>query len=191
MSAIDTAWLRTDRPTNPMVIAGVLLTEGRLPFERFKEVIATRFLRHGRFRERVVFDGDSAYWEPDPNFELSFHVRRTALPRPAGRQELYELVGDLISSPLDRARPLWQFQLVEHYGRGSAIIARIHHCYADGVVMMQVLLSMTGDPDAPAEPDAGAAREASDDLLQRWFGPLGKAVNDTLKIGSGLAGVYV
>ena len=57
--------------------------------------------------------------------------------------------------------------------------------------MMQVLLSMTGDPDAPAEPDAGAAGEARDDLLQRWFGPLGKAVNDTLKIGSGLAGVYI
>ena len=191
MSAIDTAWLRTDRPTNPMVVAGVLLTEGRLPFERFKEIIATNFLRHGRFRERVAFDGDSAYWEPDPNFDLSVHVRRSALPRPAGKPELYELVGDLISSPLDRARPLWQFQLVEHYEGGSAIIARIHHCYADGVVLMQVLLSMTGDADAPAEPDAGAADEAHDDLLQRWFGPLGKAVDDTLKIGSGLVGVYL
>ncbi|HUJ86796.1 MAG TPA: wax ester/triacylglycerol synthase family O-acyltransferase [Burkholderiales bacterium] len=191
MSAIDTAWLRTDRPTNPMVIAGVLLTEGRLAFERFREIIATNFLRHARFRDRVAFDGDSAHWESDPNFDLSFHVRRTALPRPGGKKELYELVGDLMSSPLDRARPLWQFQLVEHYGRGSAIVARIHHCYADGVVMMQVLLSMTGDPEAPAEPDAGAAGEAHDDLLQRWFGPLGKAVNDALKIGSGLVEVYV
>lgn len=187
MSAIDTAWLRTDRPTNPMVVAGVLLTEGRLSLARFKEVIATGFLQHRRFRERVVFDGDSAYWEPDPTFDLSFHVRRTALPRPAGRQELYELVGDLISTPLDHARPLWQFQLVEDYERGSAVIARIHHCYADGVMMMKVLASMTGEATTPAEPPSGQAHA---DLLQRWFGPVGKTVDDTLRIGGGLLNAY-
>ena len=153
MSAIDTAWLRTDRPTNPMVIAGVLLTEGRVNFERYKQVMETHFLAHPRFRERVAFDRDSAYWEPDPDFDLSFHVRRAALPRPGGRKELYELLGDLMSSPLDRARPLWQFQLVERYGDGSAIVARIHHCYADGVVLMKVLGSIT--TDARGVPAAG------------------------------------
>jgi diacylglycerol O-acyltransferase / wax synthase len=192
MSAIDTAWLRTDRPANPMVIGGLLLTEGRVDFERFRRVMETHFLAHRRFRERVGFDGDSAYWEPDPDFDLSFHVRRTALPRPAGRKELYELVGDLMSSPLDRARPLWQFQLVERYGRGSAIVARIHHCYADGVALMKVLLSITteaGAADRP-EPAAEAPEQAHADLLQGWFGPLGKALGDALKIGGGLASVY-
>jgi diacylglycerol O-acyltransferase len=193
MSAIDTAWLRTDRPTNPMVIGGLLLTEGRVDFERFRQVMQTNFLAHRRFRERVAFDGDSAYWEPDPDFDLSFHVRRTALPRPAGRKELYELVGDLISSPLDRARPLWQFQLVERYGRGSAIVARIHHCYADGVALMKVLLSITteaGGASRPA-PAEEAPGQAHADLLAGWFGPLGKALGDALKIGGGLASVYV
>ncbi|MGA8006755.1 MAG: wax ester/triacylglycerol synthase domain-containing protein, partial [Burkholderiales bacterium] len=185
MSAIDTAWLRTDRPTNPMVIGGLLLTEGKVDFERFRQVMQTNFLAHRRFRERVAFDGDSAYWEPDPDFDLSFHVRRSALPRPAGRKELYELVGDLISSPLDRARPLWQFQLVERYGKGSAIVARIHHCYADGVALMKVLLSITTEAGgasrpAPAEEEPGRAHA---DLLAGWFGPLGKALGDALKIG--------
>jgi diacylglycerol O-acyltransferase len=190
MSAIDTAWLRTDRPTNPMVIAGLLLTEGRLSFERFREVIETGFLSHRRFRERVLFDGDSAYWEPDPDFDLSFHVRRTALPRPAGRKELVELVGDLISSPLDRARPLWQFQLVERYGRGSAVVARIHHCYADGVVLMKVLRSMTAEKGARPAPAEQTQEPPHTDQLQAWFGPLGKALSETLKIGGGLASVY-
>jgi diacylglycerol O-acyltransferase len=191
MSAIDTAWLRTDRPTNPMVIAGVLLTEGRVDFERFRQVIEKHFLAHRRFRERVAFDGDSAYWEPDPDFDLSFHVRRGALPRPAGRRELYELVGDLMSSPLDRARPLWQFQVVERYGRGSAIVVRIHHCYADGVVLMKVLLSMTTDArGAPGAPADDAPEQAHADLLAGWFGPLGKALSDALKIGGGVASVY-
>jgi diacylglycerol O-acyltransferase / wax synthase len=190
MSAIDTAWLRTDRPTNPMVIAGLLLTEGRLSFERFRQVIETGFLSHRRFRERVLFEGDSAYWEPDPDFDLSFHVRRTALPRPAERKELVELVGDLISSPLDRARPLWQFQLVERYGRGSAIVARIHHCYADGVVLMKVLRSMTAEKGAQPAPAEETHEPPHADLLQAWFGPLGKAASQTLKIGGGLASVY-
>jgi len=193
MSAIDTAWLRTDRPTNPMVIGGLLLTDGRVSFERFRQVMETHFLAHRRFRERVAFHGDSAYWEPDPDFDLSFHVRRSALPRPAGRRELVELVGDLMSSPLDRARPLWQFQLVERYGRGSAIVARIHHCYADGVVLMKVLLSITtdagGTPEfAPAEQERA---EAHADLLQGWFGPLGNALSGALRIGGGLASAYV
>ncbi len=188
MSAIDTAWLRTDRPTNPMVIAGLLLTDARLPFERFRQVIETGFLSHRRFRERVVFDGDSAYWEPDPNFDLSFHVRRTALPRPAGRRELVELLGDLISSPLDRARPLWQYQLVERYGHGSAIVARIHHCYADGVMMMKVLRSMTAEKGAQPVLAEEAAEAPHADLLQALFGPLGKVLSETLRIGGGLTG---
>ena len=96
MSAIDTAWLRTDRSTNPMVIAGVLLTEGRVDFERFRRVMETHFLAHRRFRERVAFDGDSAAWEPDPDFDLSFHVRRAALPRPGGQAELYVTQGQAV-----------------------------------------------------------------------------------------------
>jgi diacylglycerol O-acyltransferase / wax synthase len=191
MSAIDTAWLRTDRPTNPMVIAGLLSTESRLPFERLRQVIETGFLSHRRFRERVLFDGDSAYWEPDPNFDLSFHVRRTALPRPAGRAELAELLGDLISSPLDRARPLWQFQLVERYGKGSAILARIHHCYADGVMMMKVLRSMTAEKGSEPVPAEESAEAPHADLLQAWFGPLGKTASNVLRIGGGLASAYV
>ena len=192
MSAIDTAWLRTDRSTNPMVIAGVLLTEGRVDFERFRRVMETHFLAHRRFRERVAFDGDSAAWEPDPDFDLSFHVRRAALPRPGGQAELYELVGDLMSSPLDRARPLWQFQLVERYGRGSAILARIHHCYADGVVLMKVLQSITTDAPRAREsaPSEAERAEAHADLLAGWFGPLGKAVGNALKIGGGLTSAY-
>lgn len=190
MSSIDTAWLRTDRPTNPMVIVGVMATETKLAFDRFKDIIASRFLRHRRFRQRVVLEGDTAYWQVDAAFDLSLHVRHTALPRPAGREELYELVSDMVSTPLDPARPLWQFQLVDEYDGGSAIVARIHHCYADGVALLQVLLSMTDEWTAPAEAADAAVEEEHADLLQRWFGPVTKTVAETLRIGSGLVGAY-
>ncbi len=55
-------------------------------------------------------------------------------------------------TPLDPAHPMWQFHLVEHFDGGSALVARIHHCYADGIALVQVILSMT---DAAAEGSAG------------------------------------
>ena len=190
MSGVDTAWLRTDRPTNPMVIAAVMTTQTKLAFDAFKEIIATRFLQHRRFRERVVMEGDTAYWEVDPTFDLSFHVRRTALPRPAGRKELAELVSDMISTPLDPVRPLWQFHVIDEFDGGSAIVSRIHHCYADGMALLKVLLSMTDGWTPPAETPDAAIEEEHSDLLQRWFGPVTKTVADTLRIGSGLVGAY-
>ena len=77
-------------------------------------------------------------------------MRRLGLPRPAGKRELYDLVSDLASTPLDPARPLWQFHLVDRYAGGSAWIARIHHCYADGIALVKVLLAMTDEGAAAA-----------------------------------------
>ena len=67
----------------------------------------------------------------------------TALPGRGGKRALERHVSQLASTPLNHSRPLWQFQLVERYGRGSALIARIHHSYADGMALVQVLLSLT------------------------------------------------
>jgi WS/DGAT/MGAT family acyltransferase len=193
MSSIDTAWLRMERSTNPMMIVAVMKLETRLPVERFREVIAARFLRHARFRDRAVLDGNSAYWERDSHFDLSFHVRRTALPRPAGKRELQELVSDLASTPLDPARPAWQYHLVDEYETGCAIIFRIHHCYGDGVALMRVLLSLADEADADAVP-AEDAREESEDagggLLPQWLSPLANTVDQTVNLGTRLLGLY-
>jgi len=190
MSSIDTAWLRMDRPTNPMVIVGVMGLEKKLSLARLKEIIGSRFLRYSRFRDRVAREGDSAYWERDTRFDLSAHVKRTALPRPARKQELQDLVSDLANTPLDPARPLWQFHLVDEYDGGSALIARIHHCHADGIALARVLLSLTDG----AAPDAGAPsdiREDNDgDFFQHWLAPITRTVSSTLKVGGGLLDTY-
>ncbi len=97
---------------------------------------------------------------------------QVALPGRAGKRELQALVSRLARTPLDPARPLWQFHLVENYRGGSALIARIHHCYADGIALVQVLLSMTdvgaGRPagDAVAPPATKARRDADDPLAR-------------------------
>ncbi len=175
MSAVDAAWLRMDRPTNLMMIVGVVVFDSRVDFRRFRRTIRDRFLAFDRFRCRARQDAVTADWEPDAAFDLDRHVVRAALPAPGGQAGLEALVSALASADLDRDRPAWQFHFVERFQGGSAAILRIHHCYADGMAMIRVFLSLT---DAEAEP---AAREGVAPRKPRrsldgdgdWFSRLG------------------
>lgn len=161
MSKVDTAWLRMERATNPMMITGVLIFAERMTLEAIRRVIAQRFLAYARFRQKAVDTGNGAWWQDDAAFDIDWHVQAVSLPsRGSQKRALERLVGKLASTPLDKQRPLWQFHLVEDYRGGSALVARIHHCYADGIALVQVLLSLTD-----------TTREAGRDheLAQAWL----------------------
>jgi diacylglycerol O-acyltransferase / wax synthase len=191
ISAVDTAWLRMDRPSNLMMICGVLIFRERLLHARLAEVIAERFLVFKRFRQRPIQTPAMAFWEADPHFDLGHHVAHTALPGRAGTHELQAFVSRMISTPLDPARPMWQFHLVDNYAGGSAVVARIHHCYADGIALVRVMLSMTdsapnGAPAMPFEPRE-RTRETPDDALARLIAPFANVLESARKIGGTLA----
>ena len=147
MSRVDTAWLRMEKPTNLMMITSVLVFDRALDVARFKQMLADRFLAFRRFRQRAIDNQAQAFWETDRDFDLNWHVRRMALPGDASKLELEEYVSQLASTPLDKSKPLWQFHIVENYQGGSALISRIHHCYADGLALVQVMLSLTDTND--------------------------------------------
>jgi WS/DGAT/MGAT family acyltransferase len=187
ISAVDTAWLRMDRPSNLMMICGVLIFREKISLARLRSVIDERFLVFGRFRQRPVETPAMSFWEADPRFDLEHHVAHTALPGRAGRRELQALVSRLMSAPLDPARPRWQFHLVDNYENGSAVIVRIHHCYADGIALVRVLLSMTdaaadGPPAMPFEARA-RRRAAADDTLGQLMAPFSGALAAARRIG--------
>ena len=148
MSNVDAAWLHMESPTNLMLITGVMSFYEKLEFSELKELIEDRFLSYDRFRQKVVtssLPGIGPRWVDDPYFNLRSHLQRIALPDPGGQQELQELVSVIMSTPLDYSKPLWQFQYIENYRGGSAVVARIHHCIADGVALVRVLLGLTDD----------------------------------------------
>jgi diacylglycerol O-acyltransferase len=184
MSAVDAAWLRMDRPTNLMMIVGVVVFDSRVDFRRFRRTIRERFLAFARFRCRARQDALSTEWEPDPGFDLDRHVLRTRLPAPAGQAELETLVSSLASTDLDRDRPMWQFHFIGRYQGGSAAILRIHHCYADGMAMIRVFLSLTDEKPAPAAMHAvppaspSGAREGDGG---DWFSRLGIPGSELLR----------
>ena len=173
MSGADVAWLRMERPTNPMVITAVLLFKTRLSFTRTKQTLRRRFLAFERFRQRPVERASGFYWQDDQAFDLDRHVHRVALPAPGDKRELEKLVSDLASAELDAAQPMWQFYVVEGYLRArSALVVRMHHCYADGVALMRVLLAMTeGGTSLPKRRTGATGWEA----WMPWLEPLAKA----------------
>lgn len=196
MSGVDTAWLRMDRPYNHMIITSVMICADRIDLETLRRAVASRFLLYKRFKQRVVELATGYYWETDPHFELSSHVRRIGLPGAAGKKELEELVGDLMSTPLDSSKPLWQFHLVEDYQGGSVSIARFHHCYADGIALIHVMLSLTEKTAAeslaaasapvarPAKTRGKEGPEFNGGIFKALLEPIGGVV----KAGIGLVG---
>jgi len=114
MSKVDTAWLRMERPTNLMMITGVLMFAAPLVPSAIKQLLGERFLAYRRFRQKAVNTPSGAYWETDEDFDLDWHVRVAALPGAGDKIELENFVGELASSPLDHSKPLWQFHVVEN-----------------------------------------------------------------------------
>lgn len=191
MSSVDTAWLRMDRPSNLMMICGVLVFHERIALGRLKATIADRFLRFHRFRQRPVQSQAGAYWETDASFDIDAHVQRAKVSARFGKVELEALVSKLISTALDPQRPLWQFHLIEGYESGSAVVMRIHHCYADGIALIQVMLSMTdadraGKRAGPVPPPPKRSKNDPDDPLAMLLQPMAGTLKLAMKTGATL-----
>jgi diacylglycerol O-acyltransferase len=176
MSRVDTAWLRMDTPSNLMMIIGVWLLEPAVSYDTLCARVEERLLKYKRFRQKVVEDPMGALWVADRRFDIHHHVVRETLAPKAGqsaREALEARVAELAALPLDPKRPLWQMHLVEDYpdveGRpGSALIARIHHCIADGIALISVMLSITdGGKPPPVKPQQVDPAEDERDWLSK------------------------
>jgi WS/DGAT/MGAT family acyltransferase len=157
LSPADTAWLHMDRPANPMVITGVFLFDEPMGFDELHQLVERRLLRHARLRQRIVepvLPVGRPHWEEDPSFDLRAHLHRAALPRPGNDAVLRQMIGDLMSVRLDLSRPPWHFHLLEGYGKGCALVTRMHHCLGDGASLTRLLLSVA---DGAAEAGSGPA----------------------------------
>ncbi|MGE5235173.1 MAG: WS/DGAT/MGAT family O-acyltransferase [Acidobacteriota bacterium] len=156
LSNVDSAWLRMEDPTNLMTITALLTFEQKVEFARLKAVIEDKLLLHDRFRQRVVesrIPFVKPRWEEDDHFALKAHLRRMALPYPGDQGTLQETVSELMSTPLDYSKPLWQFHLIENYGNGSALVARVHHCIGDGIALVKLMFTLVSE-----EPDRATGR---------------------------------
>jgi diacylglycerol O-acyltransferase len=160
-----------------MAIGSTAVFEGPVPSrEEFLAFIAGRLPEVPLYRRKlrtVPLHLGRPVWVEDPDFDLGYHVRFTALPRPGGDRQLAELIARVMSQRLDRDHPLWEYWVIEGLAEDRwALISKIHHCMVDGVSgtdLYRVIFDVTPQPlPAPAPAPAGdrtAAGEPAPALL--------------------------
>ncbi len=189
MSVQDAAFLHIENGNNPMHIGSVAVLEGPAPaYGDLVRLIAGKLPLVPRYRQKVRFAPGGLgrpVWVDDPHFQILYHIRRTAVPPPGGRDELRNLAGRVFAQLLDRSKPLWELWMVEGLEEGRwAVISKVHHCMVDGVSATDLLTVMFDATDGPPrqdepeewepESEPGRFALAANGLVRTLADPLGR-----------------
>jgi WS/DGAT/MGAT family acyltransferase len=156
-------------PHTSMAIASIAVFEGPAPsHQEFLAYLAGRLPRVPRYRQKlraVPFRLGRPVWVDDPDFDLDYHVRRTALPAPGGDGQLAALMARVMSQRLDRDHPLWEYWVAEGLAEDRwALISKVHHCMVDGVSgtdLYRVIFDFSPEPSPAASDDGAVSAEPS------------------------------
>src|ERR1700753_1760724 len=159
LSALDASFLYMESPTTAMHVGSVARftppTEEPFDYDAFCGLVARRISLVPRYRQKIRWvPGHVAnpVWVDDEDFDITYHVRRSALPKPGNDDQLRQLVGRLQARPLDRSRPLWEIYLVEGLADGQvAILTKTHHAMVDGISAVDIGTLLLDDEPTPRE----------------------------------------
>ncbi|MES2753288.1 MAG: wax ester/triacylglycerol synthase family O-acyltransferase [Pseudomonadota bacterium] len=211
LSGQDASFVYLETPHTPMHIGSVgIYDPSTAPggFVRFKDIlnfIGSRLSGARSFRQRLVrvpFDLDHPYWIEDPEFDIEFHVRHIALPKPGDWRQLCIQVARLHARPMDLAKPLWEFTIVEGLDNVEglppgcfALVSKVHHAAIDGMSGVEMSAAVH-DLDAEMTPQAAKDEWRPDnmphvaDLLMRsYFNSLKQPLRVLETIGRSLPGM--
>src|SRR4051794_18352883 len=140
-----------------MHVGALVMLEGPAPqFEEFLDGLRARLHLVPRYRQKLAhppLDTGRPLWVDDPDFNLEYHVRQTALPRPGSEAQLMRLASRIMSQQLDRSKPLWELWLVEGLENGGvALISKTHHALIDGISGVDLAQVMFDLDPVPADP---------------------------------------
>ena len=155
MSSVDRAWLRMEDPTNLMVVNALLWLSDPLPRDALEPLLRERLSWIRRMRLSAHPGRLWTFWRGE-ELELGAHLHEHQLPEPADDARLHTFISELVSVPLDPARPLWEMHLIHRPGAGSLVLTRVHHSIGDGIAQLLLLLALT---DCGPEPAPNPLRE--------------------------------
>jgi diacylglycerol O-acyltransferase len=194
MGSLDAVFVAVEDSVNHMHIGSVGIFEGPPPsYDDVRALVASKLQLIPRYRQRVreaPMSIGRPLWIDDVHFNLEYHLRATALPAHADRHALEQLVGRVMSQPLDRNRSLWEMWVIEGLSDGRwALLSKVHHCMVDGIAGTDLLgVIMDTDPDASLAlaDDWTPAREPS--RLELGQATLRSALASAGGVVSGFAG---
>ena len=161
LTAVDASFLAQEVENAHMHVGAVLIFEGPPPdYEDFCTQIRSRLHLVPRYRQKLAFpplETGRPLWVDDPNFNLQYHVRHTALPSPGSEEQLRALAARVHSQRLDRSKPLWETWLVQGLEDNRfALISKTHHALVDGVAGVDLATVLfDAEPVPPAAPHEG------------------------------------
>lgn len=200
LSAADAAFLHIETDHEPQHVGSLSLIEGaplrdgrgRIRIEDLRAVTEARLHRVPRLRQRLSFPPlamGPPVWVDDEHFDIDYHVRLTALPRPGDDAQLHELMGRLQSLPLDRSRPLWELWFIDGLaGDRVGLVIKTHHALGDGIANVDLAMALVDfepdpPPDDPAPEWAPEAVPSSARLLAQGLGLLAEEPLRLAQIG--------
>ena len=160
LSSTDVSFLANESSASHMHVGAILIFEGPAPgYDDLVEHVRSRVHLVPRFRQKLAFPPLQAgrpFWIDDPNLNLEYHIRHSALPAPGSEEQLRRMAARVFSQRLDRSKPLWELWLVQGLTRNRfALLTKTHHAVVDGVSgvdIATVLFDLNPVPE-PAKPD--------------------------------------
>jgi WS/DGAT/MGAT family acyltransferase len=145
LSASDAAFFHLENTSTPMYVGSLSIlrkTRAGLSYEALLQTVERRLPQIPRYRQKVRevrFGLARPVWIDDPEFDITYHVRRSALPSPGSDDQLHELIARLGSRPLDRTRPLWEMYLIEGLSKNRlAVYTKSHQALVNGMSALEV-----------------------------------------------------
>ncbi|WP_396926593.1 wax ester/triacylglycerol synthase family O-acyltransferase [Mycolicibacterium sp.] len=145
LSASDASFFHLEDTSTPMHVGSLaILRKPRagLSYETLLETVERRLPQIPRYRQKireVTLGLARPVWVDDPDFDITYHVRRSALPSPGSDAQLHELIARLGSRPLDRSRPLWEMYLIEGLAKNRlAIYTKSHQALVNGMTALEI-----------------------------------------------------
>src|SRR4051794_18017678 len=156
LTSVDAAFLHQEHAASHMHVGAVMIFEGPPPpYVEFIEGLEARMHLVPRYRQKLAtprFEMGRPFWIDDPSFNIEYHIRHTALPKPGSEEQLRQLAGRIFSQRLDRQKPLWEVWLVQGLEDGRfALISKTHHSMVDGIAGVDIASVLFDATPVPSE----------------------------------------
>jgi diacylglycerol O-acyltransferase / wax synthase len=196
MSTLDAGFFFVEHANVPMHLGSLAVFEGPAPcYRELAGIFAAKLCRVPRYRQVVRTAPLQVFppaWADDEHFELGYHLRHAAVPKPGQARQLRRLAGQIYAQPLDRRRPLWEAWFLEGIEGGRwAILLKVHHCVVDGIGgtdLMAELFDLGPDPSPRVVPATWAPRPAPSPAGM-VAGGVRDAVSWPLRMAAGVPGL--
>lgn len=189
LSHLDAAFLHAEDDGIPMHMASIGIFEGRqledeegeLRLDDVRRLISSRLHLVPKLRQRPrpgLLREAPPTWDDDADFDVTAHVRQERLPAPGTEAQLLDMCGELLGTPLDPSRPLWDLTFITGLEGGKvAVVERLHHSMADGIAATELAMILLD-----LSPEVGPTPELPEWTPHRPASPLGVVTRDLQRL---------